>query len=49
MLKLLCNTQNNLIIKNASENIFSIPDFNNDELWKNYILQNVPNFDYIIT
>lgn len=49
MMRKLIQSQDNKILLQACENIYWIPDFNNDELWKNYILENIPQFDYIIS
>lgn len=51
---------NEQIIKDSAQRIYSIPDFfdsanhikqwlNTDDLWRNYIIDNLPKFEYVIT
>lgn len=37
------------ILQNIDVEVFPIPDMGDNEKWKNYILTNLPNFDYIIS
>ena len=37
------------IFPNIEIEVFPVPDIGDNEKWKNYIFNNLPNFQYVIT